>query len=81
MAESVRIEDFIALAKEGKQVNASIELRKKLVSEKVHPGTFDQIKGEVDMYLLFSSGIILSRSERMLKKYQKYICMALQRNP
>ena len=81
MAESVRIEDFIALANEGKQVNASIELRKKLVSEKVHPGTFDQIKGEVDMYLLFSSGIILSRSERMLKKYQKYICMALQRNP
>jgi hypothetical protein len=81
MAEFVRIEDFIALAKEGKQVNASIELRKKLVSEKVHPGTFDQIKGEVDMYLLFSSGIILSRSERMLKKYQKYICMALQRNP
>ena len=81
MAEFVRIEDFIALAKEGKQVNASIELRKKLVSEKVHPGTFDQIKGEVDMYLLFSSGIILSRSERMLKKYQKYICMGLQRNP
>ena len=53
MAESVRIEDFIALANEGKQVNSSIELRKKLVSEKVHPGTFDQVKGEVDMYLLF----------------------------
>jgi hypothetical protein len=53
MADFVRIEDFIALAKEGKQVNASIELRKKFVSEKVHPGTFDQIKSEVDMYLLF----------------------------
>jgi hypothetical protein len=53
MAELVRIEDFIALALEGKQVNASIELRKKLVSEKVHPGTFEQMKGEVDMYLLF----------------------------
>jgi hypothetical protein len=53
MADYVRIEDFIALAKEGKQVIASIELRKKIVSEKVHPGTFDQIKSEVDMYLLF----------------------------
>ena len=53
MAEFVRIEDFIALAMEGKQVDASIELRKKFVSEKVHPGTFEQMKGEVDMYLLF----------------------------
>ena len=53
MAELVRIEDFIALANEGKQVHASIELRKKLVSEKVDPGTFEQMKGEVDMYLLF----------------------------
>src|SRR4030066_1762011 len=53
MAEFVRIEDFIALAIEGKQVDASIELRKKRVSEKVHPGTFEQMKGEVDMYLLF----------------------------
>ena len=53
MAELVRIEDFIALAMEGKKVDASIELRKKLVSEKVHPGTFNTMKGEVDMYLLF----------------------------
>jgi hypothetical protein len=53
MADFTRIEDFIALAKEGKQVDASIELRKKFVSEKVHPATFDQIKNEVDMYLLF----------------------------
>jgi len=53
MAELVRIEDFIALAMEGKKVDASIELRKKLVSEKVHPGTFETMKGEMDMYLLF----------------------------
>jgi hypothetical protein len=53
MAELARIEDFIALALEGKQVDASIELRKKIVSEKVHPGTSEQMKGEIDMYLLF----------------------------
>ena len=53
MAELVRIEDFIAFANEGKQVKASIELRKQLVSEKVHPGATEEMKGEVDMYLLF----------------------------
>jgi len=53
MAELVRIEDFIALAVEGKQVNASIELRKKIVSEKVHLGTSERMKDEMDMYLLF----------------------------
>jgi hypothetical protein len=53
MAEFVRIEDFIALALEGKQVNASIELRKKIVAEKVHPETSEQMKDEIDMYLLF----------------------------
>lgn len=53
MAELVRIEDFIALAREGKQVNASIELRKQLVSQKVHPEETEEMKGEIDMYLLF----------------------------
>jgi len=53
MAEFARIEDFIALAIEGKKVDASIELRKKIVSEKVHPGTSEQMKDEIDMYLLF----------------------------
>lgn len=53
MAELVRIEDFIALAREGNQVNASIELRKQLVSQKVHPEETEEMKGEIDMYLLF----------------------------
>ena len=55
MAELVRIEDFIALAKEGKQVNASIELRKQLVSQKVHPEETEGMKGEIDMYLLIGN--------------------------
>ena len=55
MAELVRIEDFIALAKEGKQVNASIELRKQLVSQKVHPEETEGMKGEIDMYLLIAN--------------------------
>jgi hypothetical protein len=69
MAEFVRIEDFIALAKEGKPVNASIELRKKFVTEKLHPGTFDQIKSEVDMYLLLGDYTFLVGKE--VKKISK----------
>jgi hypothetical protein len=53
MADLVRIEDYIAIAKEGKKVNVSVELRKHLVSEKVHPGATEEMKGEMDMYLLF----------------------------
>lgn len=55
MAELVRIEDFIALAKEGKQVTASIELKKQLVSQKVHPEETEGMKGEIDMYLLIGN--------------------------
>jgi len=47
-----RIEDFIALAKEGKEVNLEIELKKQLVTHKVPPGVTEDMKDEVDMYLL-----------------------------
>lgn len=52
MAELLRIEDFIALAKEGKDVALDIELRKQPVSQKVHPGDSEEMKSEIDMYLL-----------------------------
>jgi len=47
-----RIEDFIALAKEGKIVNLTVELGKKLVSQNVPPGVTEDMKDEVGMYLL-----------------------------
>lgn len=47
-----RIEDFISLAKEGKKVNLEIELKKQLVTQKVHPGDTEDMKDEVDSYLL-----------------------------
>ena len=52
-SELLRIEDFIALAKEGKDVNVTIDLRKQPVSQKIHPGDTEELKGEIDMYLLF----------------------------
>jgi hypothetical protein len=50
--ELLRIEDFIALAKEGKDVAVTVDLRKQAVSQKVHPGNTEESKGELDMYLL-----------------------------
>jgi len=53
--ESGRIEDFISLAKEGKKISAEIELKKKIVTQKVHPGNAEDRKNEIDMYLLIGS--------------------------
>ena len=58
MAESLevarfnRLEDFVALAKEGKEVRAEIQLKKRQVSQSVHPGETEEMKGEIEMYLL-----------------------------
>ena len=46
-----RLEDFIAFAKEGKEVKVEIELNKQLVKQKVHPNETDNIDLEIDMYL------------------------------
>src|SRR3989304_8418489 len=47
-----RIEDFIALAEGGKEVKLEIELKKQLVAQRVPPGITEDMKDEVDMYLL-----------------------------
>ncbi len=52
--ELLRIEDFIVLASEGKQVTASIGLRKQPVLQKVHPDETEEMKEELDMYLLLA---------------------------
>jgi hypothetical protein len=52
MSELLRIEDFITLAREGKEVKAEIKLSKQNVTQKVHPGATEEMKGEMDMYLL-----------------------------
>jgi hypothetical protein len=52
-SELLRIEDFIALAKEGKDVSVKIDLRQEFVSQKVHPGDTEELKEAIDMYLLF----------------------------
>jgi hypothetical protein len=56
-SEFGRIEDFIALAKEGKDVHAEIGLKKQVVAQKVHPDETEDMKGEIDMYLLIADYI------------------------
>jgi hypothetical protein len=50
--EFVRLEDFIAVAKQGKEVQLSVTLNKHVVTKKTHPAETDEKKGELDMYLL-----------------------------
>lgn len=52
-----RIEDFIALAKEGEKVDLEIELKKQLVTQKVPPEVTEDMRDEVDMYLLIADYI------------------------
>ena len=49
-----RIEDFIALARKGKTVTAAIDVRKQLVEQKIHPDETEEMKNEIDMYLLIA---------------------------
>jgi len=49
-----RIEDFIDLARKGKDVHLEIELKKQVVSEKLHTDTEEE-KKEIDMYLLIGN--------------------------
>jgi hypothetical protein len=67
--EFSRIEDFIALAKEGEKVNVEIELKKQLVTQKVPPGVTEDMKDEVDIYLLTADYIF--KVEKDLKLVSK----------
>ncbi|MBM4136814.1 MAG: hypothetical protein FJ241_08290 [Nitrospira sp.] len=52
ISELSRLEDFIALAKGGKEVQMSIEVKKQIVTQKVHPDETEEMRSEIDMYLL-----------------------------
>ncbi|MDY6971383.1 MAG: hypothetical protein SV775_03530 [Thermodesulfobacteriota bacterium] len=52
IGEFNRIEDFISFARKGNQVDLTVKLRKQMVAQKVHPGETEDMKTEIDMYLL-----------------------------
>ena len=47
-----RLEDFIALAKEGQHMEVSIDLRKQIVIPKVNRGESGNVKIESELYVL-----------------------------
>jgi hypothetical protein len=58
-----RLEDFIALAKQGKKVKATIALRKQLVQEKVHREETADMSEAVGMYLLLGDFMLTGGGE------------------
>ncbi|HTZ18299.1 MAG TPA: hypothetical protein VMB78_07650 [Dissulfurispiraceae bacterium] len=47
-----RLEDFISFAKTGTKLGVHVDLTKQFVSQRVHPGNNEEMKGEMDMYFL-----------------------------
>jgi hypothetical protein len=73
-----RIEDFIALAKEGKDVNVAINLKKQLVTQKA--GDTEDLKREIDMYLFMAiytfSAIYNFGAEKQVNQISKVYMLA-----
>jgi len=68
-----RIEDFIALAREGKNVHAEVDLRKQVVTQKVHPGDTEDMKTEIDVYLLIGAYTFwIEKEVRQVSKVYMY---------
>jgi len=71
--ELLRIEDFIALAKEGKGVNVTVDLRQEFLSQKMHPGDTEEVKGAIDIYLLFGDYTFkIADREKVVSKIYMY---------
>jgi len=52
--EMLRLEDFMSLAREGKDVKLSVSLSKQTFAQKVHPGDTEEMRAELDMYMLLA---------------------------
>jgi hypothetical protein len=51
-AEFARLEDFVHLAEQGKDVQLQVELRRQAIKQKVHHGETEHEEREIDSYLL-----------------------------
>jgi hypothetical protein len=62
-SKPVRLEDFVVLAKEGKKVEAKIELRTQNIQQKIHPSETEEKRGEIDAYLLIGDYTLKVKGE------------------
>jgi hypothetical protein len=58
-----RLEDYIALAQQGKRVRVDVELRKQAVRQKVHPQETADMTDEIGMYLLMAEFTLTADEE------------------
>jgi len=77
--EMTRLEDFIRLAKEGKDVHVMVELRKLTFKQKVHPGETEESTGEIESYLLV--GDYTCRVKDVAHKIEKIYVMGSMEEP
>ena len=72
-SELRRIQDFISLAKEGEKVKVTIDLRKQVVPQGVHPDYTEELKSEQDMYLLFGDYTFkIDNQQKVVSKVYMY---------
>lgn len=50
-----RLEDFIALAQKGIEITLEITLNKHIIKEKIHPEQTENMKAEIERYLLLGN--------------------------
>lgn len=69
LMDLVRLEDFIASAKKGLKISATVDLEKQYVTQKVHPENTEEFKSEVNMYLLLGNFTFkIGNEERKVSK-------------
>lgn len=74
--ELQRIEDFIGLANEGKDVRVTVNLRKQMVSQRMHPNETEESLGTIEMYLLCADYAFSTADlEKVVTKPYVYACL------
>jgi hypothetical protein len=58
-----RLEDYIALAQQGKRVRVEVKLRTQPVQQKVHPEETEDLRAEIAMYLLIGDFTLTAEGE------------------
>ena len=58
-----RLEDYIALAEQGKRVRVDVKLRKQAVQQKVHPEETADMREDIGMYLLLADFTLTAEGE------------------
>ncbi len=68
-----RLEDFITLAQKGRSIQVKVELKKKMLKQKVHPEETDDQSSELDTYLLIADYSFEIKGEGNMQELFPYV--------